>query len=574
MHSTFQTATKLIGFAWIGLLVGACSDTPTTLTQTNSGPVQGIVIDTVSLYRGIPYAAPPIADLRWRAPQAVEPWSDVLAAAEFGPACWQDNSGGNAQFLERLTSGAGMGGFTTWMLTTFSGAFELPLSEDCLTLNIAAPNQAEQPLPVMFWIHGGGHAFGSGGGPYESVGLAKKGVVLVSINYRLGLYGFFSHPELVAEDEHGSTGNYGMLDQIAALHWVRENIANFGGDPNNITIFGESAGGHSVGQLMASPLSKGLFQRAIAQSGTGFYQFQATAEAYERMSGLDAGLALAKRLGVESVKGADGTNQISALRNLSTEDLAVVAGDPELSATYHPQIDGYVLPSSTAHIFAAGEQARVPLIVGSNADEGSILYHFGMTPVDGGPPTQPTDTAEWEDLLASQFGDQATQVALHYAVDTDQQVSKAAQTLMGDTWFGRHAYYMAQSHAAAGHPTYLYFYERHPPSEQQTIGASHALELNHVFDGLIPGWPTDQRDDELRGQMQGYWSSFAKNGNPNDTTLPIWPNFDALNAQELALGHDQSQARPVSRQARYRAMYQQFTDRMGLVQTLSNVGGG
>ncbi|MEM7077027.1 MAG: carboxylesterase family protein [Pseudomonadota bacterium] len=559
MRTTLLLATGVI------LLLSACGPTPTGVVDAPAGPISGVRSDATQFYRGIPYAQAPVGDLRWRAPEPLPAWRETLAAQEFGPACWQPTNSGNEQFLERLTEGAGMGGFTQWLLTSFAGLAELEVSEDCLTLNIAMPQGAKN-LPVMFWIHGGGHQFGSGGGPYESASLAAQGVVLVSINYRLGLYGFFAHPELAAEDPHGSTGNYGTLDQIAALQWVQDNIAAFGGDPENVTIFGESAGGHSVGQLMASPVARGLFHRAIAQSGTGFYQFQATDADYERVSGFAAGRDLARRAGVA------GEDEIDGLRDLSTEDLAPLATDPELSETFHPQIDGYVLPRSTAQIFTEGAQAAIPLMVGSNADEGSVLYYFGLPPVDGSTNPPPTTVAEWEAMLRDSFGVNAEAVNSHYRVDTDQDVVKAAEQLMGDTWFGRHAFYMAHKHGASGLPAYLYFYERHPPTEAQTIGASHALELAHVFGGFIPMWPWDERDDELSSQMQTYWVNFAATGDPNRDGLPAWPTFDGLAPQEMSFGHERTVANPVARLQRYLAMQAQFDQRVAAA-TIGMEGG-
>ena len=550
--------TKLNGALAAMLIAGllsACGSTPSDPVTIAQGDLQGINENGIVVFRNIPYAAPPIGDLRWRAPQPGPNWEGVRDASAFGPACWQDTSGGNADFMESLTQGAGMGGFTQWFLTTMTSFGSTEVAEDCLSINIMAPEGAER-LPVMFWIHGGGHQFGSGGQLYESPSLVGQGIVLVSINYRLGLYGFLAHPELSAQDPNGSSGNYGMLDQIAALAWVRDNIAAFGGDPHNVTIFGESAGGHSVGQLLASPLAEGLFHRAIAQSGTGFYQFQATQAAYERISGHEAGREVARAAGV------GGKDEIAALRKMSTQDLWEVAVDPVLSGTYHPQIDGYVLPRSTAQIFAEGTQLKVPLIVGSNADEGSVLYYLGLPPVDGGPPEQPETLKAWDDLLENQFGTAAPKIDATYQVDLDTDVPRAAEQLMGDTWFGRHAFYMAQSHSAAGYPTYLYFYERHPPTENQTIGASHALEISHVFGGFIPMWPTDDRDDQLGSEMQRFWTTFARTGNPNAEGLPAWGSFNDLEANEMAFGHERSYTRRVAREDRYRAMSAQFEKRV------------
>ena len=421
------------------------------------------------------------------------------------------------------------------------------VSEDCLTLSVISPLNVTEPLPVMFWIHGGAHQFGDGGQWYESASLVNQGVILVNINYRLGLYGFFAHADLAAEDDNGSTGNYGMLDQLAALQWVQDNIENFGGDPNNVTIFGESAGAHSVGQLMASPLSKGLFHRAIAQSGAGFHQFQSTHSNYEHDSGYQSG---AKAVTVMNVEGDDA---ISRLRAMTTEQLQKMAVMPELSATYHPQIDGYVLPQSTAQIFAEGRQMPVPLIVGSNADEGSVLYYLGLPPVDGNEALDPRSVSAWESILDDAFGANAPEVLKHYQPQTDDDVVKLAETMMTDSLFGRHAYYMAGAHGKKAHPAYFYFYERHPPTADQTIGASHALEINHVFGGLMPLWPSDERDAELTTEMQRYWVQFARTGNPNYEGAQYWPAFSD-SPREMVFGHERTADRAVDRKKRYEAM--------------------
>ena len=523
---TGRRGASLCGAVWL-LAMGlyGCGGEPQV--STSYGVVAGKRDGNVLEYLGIPYAQPPLGELRWADPEPPQPWDGVRDAKLKGNACIQ--------------WATGIPAFTP--------------NEDCLTLNIWVP-AGEGSHPVMFWIHGGAHQYGSGGRNYDSTTLANRGVLLVSINYRLGLYGFFAHPELALEDPNGSTGNYGMLDQIAALQWVRDNIGAFGGDPENITIFGESAGAHSVGQLMASPVAQGLFHKAIAQSGSGFYQFQSVDQAYERISGIDAGLQAAELLGLS------GTEQIPAMRSLSTEELLKVAVHPEISATFHPQIDGYALPDATSRIFTESGQASVPLMVGSNADEGSVLYHFGMSPVDGATEMQrPQTVSEWEQLLMAQFADEAKSVAVHYAVDQDDDVDAAAEQLTGDSWFGRHAYYMAQRHAEAKNPTFLYFYERRPASDEETIGATHALELNSLFGGFIPFWPRDERDDELVEHMQLYWTNFAKNGDPNGTDLPNWNPFHSLNSQELALGHKRTYSRPVARADRYQAMAGQFLRR-------------
>ncbi|MEQ8860951.1 MAG: carboxylesterase family protein [Pseudomonadales bacterium] len=551
-----RAAGRTLLWILLAALAGSgCSPQRSAAVSTSDGDVQGVIEDGVRVFRGIPYAEAPVGDLRWRAPRPAPAWDGVREVTDYGPACWQATDAGDAMFLNALAEGSGMPGYGRWLITTLAGMAAPEVSEDCLYLNVVAPVAPAEALPVMVWIHGGGHQFGSAN-PYESHSLPARGVVLVTINYRLGLYGFLAHPQLAAEDAHGSSGNYGMLDQIAALQWVQANIAAFGGDPDNVTIFGESAGGHSVGQLMVSPPARGLFHRAIAQSGIGFYQFQAMDQAIERDSGFGAGRRVAELAGVT------GDGEIEALRKLSTEALRDVALNPEVSETFHPQIDGFVLPESTALAFAAGREAPVPLIVGSNADEGSVLYHFGLTPVDGAELAQPQTVAEWDALLDQAFGPRAGKVALAYGVDGDADVVSAAELLMADSWFGRHAYYAAERHARNGFPTYLYFYERRPPSPDQTIGASHALEIAHVFGTpMLPFWPTDGRDIELTGEMQSHWVQFARTGDPNAAGLAAWRPFTELAPGEMAFGHDRSGYGPVLRRDRYLAMGEQFAAR-------------
>ena len=550
---------RIIGFTALSLaalLVTGCGEPASQMVNTQSGPVQGVTNEGVAIFRGIPYAAPPIGDLRWAAPQPVQPWTEPLIADVYGPSCWQPTGIGNDAFVSALVAGSGMSEFSQWVLKTGAGLAEVSISEDCLTLNVLTPEiMSEKPLPVMLWIHGGAHQYGSGGDNYESTSLVSNGVILVTINYRLGIYGFMAHPELAAEDANGSTGNYGMLDQIAALQWVKANIEKFGGDANNVTIFGESAGGHSVGQLMASPLARGLFHKAIAQSGTGFQQFQSTNKTNETISGFSAGRKVAAMVGIS------GDKEIAKLRAMSTETLAEAAIDLEISSTFHPQIDGYVLPKSTSQIFASGEQAPVPLMLGSNADEGSVLYYMGLTPVDGSPVRGPATIEQWDSLLQEEFGDHADALSIHYAIDGDNDVVKGAEQLMGDSYFGRHAYFMAQRHSAAGNPTFMYFFERRSASPDETIGATHAFEIFPVFGSTFPLWPTDERDAILSKEMQSYWTSFAKVGDPNNDRAPTWQSFSALQPTEMALGHEKSYSRPVARMGRYEAMNGQLLRR-------------
>ena len=292
----------------------------------------------IQVYRGIPFAAPPVDDLRWKPPQPAAHWQGVREAKEYGPACWQTQYPGGSIYVSKLP----------------------PLSEDCLTLNIwTGAKSAKDKLPVMVWIHGGGFTRGTGTSTsYDGENFARKGVVLVTINYRLGIFGFLAHPALTAESSHHASGNYALLDQIAALEWVKKNIAAFGGDPRNVTIFGESAGSWAVNCLMASPLAKGLFQRAIGESGGQFSPMKSLADAEK------AGRQFAASLGVSADADA-----LKALRAKPAEELLKASDTPTAS----PDVDGWVLPEEINTIFAAGKQNDVPLIVGSNADEGTTL---------------------------------------------------------------------------------------------------------------------------------------------------------------------------------------------------------
>ena len=256
-----------------------------------------------------------------------------------------------------------------------------------------------------------------------------------------------------------------------------------------------------------------------------------------------------------------GSDEITQLRAMSVEALAEAATDLEISSTFHPQVDGYVLPKPTSQIFALGEQAPVPLMLGSNADEGSVLYYMGLTPVDGSTITGPETIKQWDNLLLNEFGDQANALSIHYAVDGDSDVVKGAEQLMGDSWFGRHAYFMAQRHSTAGHPTFMYFFERRSASPDETIGATHAFEIFPVFGSTLPLWPTDERDEILSNEMQSYWSNFAKAGDPNNDRAPAWQSFSLLQPTEMALGHEKSYSRPVARMDRYEAMNGQLLRR-------------
>ena len=329
-------------------VVGAAAQSergPVVLTP--SGELEGVWADAgagVSVFRGVPFAQPPVGGRRWRPPVAVEAWDGTRAAAEFGPACWQARNADNSPYARG----------------------ELPRSEDCLTLNLWTAARVGERRPVMVWFHGGGHSSGTGSATiFDGTAMAKKGVVMVTANYRLGPLGFLAHPALTAESAEQASGNYGILDHVATLEWVRDNIAAFGGDPGNVTIFGQSAGSWSVCVLQASPLAKGLFHKAIGHSGGCFGAPRAhlatTGGSATAVSGHDAGLAVAARLGVEG----GGADAAAALRAVEPEALL------EAGRGTGVVVDGWVLPDLPDAIFAAGGQNDVPVIVGSMSDEGT-----------------------------------------------------------------------------------------------------------------------------------------------------------------------------------------------------------
>lgn len=564
------TYSKLRGCSCLFLLLVAGCGGPATgpVVTTPLGEVQGNLVDGIHVFRDLPYATPPVGELRWQRPQPVAAWEGLRDATKNRPICEQPlgDDDLNNSFLDRLLAGAGFSTFGKFMISTFAslGGGET-MSEDCLTLTVRTQSlQADAKLPVMLWIHGGGHRYGYGNqGFSDSNALASRGVVQVSINYRLGIWGFFAHNELALEDANGSTGNYGLLDQIESLRWVQQNIAAFGGDPDNVTIFGESAGGHSVGQILASPLARDLVHGAIAQSGTGNQQMQHVHHQVESIAGVTAGARFAGLAGIK------GDNQLAGLRALSVERIRALENtDPEIASTWHPHVDGYALTKTVAQTFAAGEQARVPFVLGSNADEGSVLGYVIPISIDGAPELRPETIDDWDNYLNNHI----PALASEYAVEREADLLQAHFRLVGDAMFGRHAFYTAENHFATGAATWLYFFERTPASPEQIIGATHALELQPVFNSYIPFWPKDDRDDELAGQMGTYWTNFAKTKNPNSPAtdgLPQWPGFDPALPQELGLGHEITAARSVDRQHIYEGMRAQQARRLQRVQQIT-----
>ena len=484
--------------------------------KTESGLVAGSGGE-VQVFKGIPYAAPPVGDLRWRPPQAPQPWQGVRQATEFGPACAQPASL--------------MGNFPNQ-------------SEDCLTLNVWTPaKKAGQRLPVMVWIYGGGFIQGATSQPvYSGESLARQGVVVVTINYRLGEFGFLAHSRLTAESPHHSSGNYGLLDQIAALKWVQRNITAFGGDPKRVTIFGESAGGASVYLLLVSPLAKGLFQRAIAESGG------AVSVPIRHRSETWYGYMPAERLG--QALGED----LAALRAKTTAEILALAGPlgtdlfsdkPAGEGTqYRPIVDGFVLPDDPEESLDAGRLHNVPLLTGANADEGTLFMLLN--------PPQGRTLGAYRDYVRSRYGESADRLLALYPAASDAEVRSALGRLIADSRFLYGARSMLRAMARKNPRVYAYHFTRvSRASGPMRLGAFHAAEIPYVFANLsvplsaaLGAGPAayDDRDRALSREMSAAWVRFAATGDPNGPGLPAWPTYKAASDQYLEFG-DTTQVR-------------------------------
>ncbi len=432
----------------------------------------------VRVYKGIPFAAPPLGNLRWRAPKPAADWAGVRKADQFSATCMQ----------------------TPYAEGSLYRSEPQPVSEDCLYLNIwTAAKSPSDKRPVMVWIHGGAFTRGSGSTPtYNGENFAKKGVVLVTINYRLGIFGFFAHPELTAESEHHSSGDYGILDEIAALEWVRKNIAAFGGDPNRVTIFGESAGSWAVNVLVASPLTKGLFQSAIGESGGNFNVMTKLADLEK--SGARAG-------------------NLQELRAKSADEVLKMTGG------FSVNVDGWLLPTDVMTIFEKGKQNDVPVLIGSNADEGTAFMPPKIT------------LAGYEATAKQRFGANAERFMKLYPATSDDEAWKASAALMRDQTFGIQMRTWARMQTKTGKaPAYLYYFSRVAPGPMSAhYGAFHASEISYVFGtGDIGKRHWEGIDHQLSETMSSYWVNFASTGNPNGKGLPTWPVYDEN--KDLAMG--------------------------------------
>ena len=461
--------------------------------RTESGAISGVRESGLRIYKGVPFAAPPVGDLRWRPPARMASWTGIRKADGFAPACMQ----------------AGV---------SMSGETPPAVSEDCLYLNIWTPaKSAREHLPVIAWIYGGGYINGSASMPlYWGDRLARKGVIVVTIAYRLGPLGFLAHPELTRESPHHSSGNYGLMDQIAALEWIQMNIAAFGGDPKTVAIAGQSSGAISVSILMASPLAKGLFQRAIGESG-GLFEPLQLAPKYLLANAERDGEKYAASLGAISLK---------ELRRLPANLFSGNAG-----GIVHPVIEPYVLPLSPYEAFTSGQQNDVPLLLGSNAEEARSLVD--VTHVKA---------ATFDSDIEQSYGKLPAPLLAAYPHATDEEARQARLDLERDLRFGWDMWAWARLQAGTGQrPVFYYSFKQQPPfpagSVYESWGASHFAELWYVFDHLDQApWRWSRADRKLAEEISSYWVNFARSGNPNGRGLPAWPAFTSADSKVLDLG--------------------------------------
>jgi para-nitrobenzyl esterase len=470
---------------------------PESAVTVTGGQIRGVLSEPhpdIIAFKGVPFAAPPVGELRWRPPAPVVPWQGVREAATTGPACLQTG--------------------------------RLAQSEDCLFLNVWAPRTIVKPLPVMVWIHGGGFRSGTGGSS-DGAPLASKGVVLVTINYRLNVFGFLAHPALSAESSHHASGNQGLMDMVAALEWVRSNIASFGGDPRRVTIFGESAGGGAVMALMIVPQARGLFHRAIAESPY--------VHGWDRpLSARARGWAPAENVGLELGKalGATGANALATMRAATTAEIMKAADEGPLfkwsGTIWAPNVDGWVLPDDPIRLYNSGRQHNVPLIAGINDNEGSLFrsrYNIH-------------DVNAFESYVRTDFGSIAPEVLAQYGVKSAGDVNAGLDHLVHDMFFAGPARLEMRAHTKVSSPAWFYHFAQVPPTPGgRNFGAHHAAEIPYVFGAMTPTADTQWSDvdRQVSELMMSYWTQFAATGDPNREGLPKWPRFDKTNDVYLTI---------------------------------------
>lgn len=460
--------------------------------RIESGLVEGVAGKTagVQVFKGIPYAAPPVGDLRWRPPQPPAKWDGVRKTEKFSDSC--------VQSLARSRN--------PW---TAEFMVQNDASEDCLCLNVwTAAKSSNDRRPVFVWIHGGGFNEGSGEvAVYDGEELSKKGLVVVTINYRVGILGFFTHPDLAKESDTGAAGNYGLLDALASLRWVQKNIAAFGGDPNRVTVAGQSAGASAVHALTASPLAKGLFQRAVAESGSG-------------VGRPSRKLADALQDGVKYAEAKKAT--LKDLRALASKDLTPVSG-----LRFSPVVDGWFLTDSNEAVFAAGKQNDVPTLTGLTADEGSASPTYGKIPAD-----------EFQKQASGRFGELGEAFSKLYPCNNPAQCGNSQKQSARDQGIVSMYLWASARAKTARTKAFTYYFSRAIPwPEQPQYQAFHTSDVPYVFANLhLLNRPWEAADRKLSEQMSSYWVNFAASGDPNGKGLPNWPAFDPKNEVTMELG--------------------------------------
>lgn len=456
--------------------------------KVEAGLVSGVPARdaSITVYKGVPFAAPPVGELRWRAPQPAIPWQGVRKADQFGNGCFQ------VQMQRDVSSG----------------------SEDCLYLNVwTGANSSAERRPVFVWIYGGRFTLGAGSDAlFDGEGLARKGVVVVTMNYRLGVFGFLATPELSQESGHNSSGNYGVLDQIAALQWVKKNIAAFGGDPNRVTIAGQSAGGASVLLLTDSPLAKGLYHRAIIES---------------RARSLRSSLQTAERAGVKYGE-AHGAHNLKELRALSWDQLKAGNNgndEEEGGPLFRPVVDGWVIPLDYKHYYVKGLPSDIPVIAGNNLDE------------SGASPQPNAKLNQFQSDARKKYGPIAEEFLKLYPATSDQEASLAQNAAARDD--SRIATFLLTTQAKRKNKVYTYFWEHAPPGpDREKRGAYHESEINYIFNNLYAtNRPWEDADWKIADTMSSYWANFAATGDPNGKGLPKWPATEGKSPVVMEVGN-------------------------------------
>jgi para-nitrobenzyl esterase len=537
-HLTEQRkpATMRRGFHWAAtsvfvlILANACLG---SLPSVSSGPavrveagvLEGMQFGTAEnevAFLGVPYAAPPVGELRWKPPQPVSRWNGTRKATEFGAVCPQLPAG--------------------WLPT-------LPWNEDCLYLNVWTTQlDALAKRPVIVYFHGGSNTAGYSQLTPLGPALSRLGVVVVSANYRLGPLGFFAHPTLTAESKHHSSGNYGLLDQLQALKWVRENISRFGGDPDRVTVMGQSSGAVDICLLMASPLAAGLFQRAIMESGDcqgTFNEDIRTPVRYNGISGTGEGTGerLANDLGV-----ADGPDALQKLRSIPADEI-LKSWSKDRKVHFDAIVDGWIVPEQPASVFAEGKQMHVPVLVGSNADEATV---FGLNDVK--------TVDQYKAYLLRDTENYSGQEFRAFPATSDADVPAAYLRLENDS-FAYGAYSMAQMMTRTGQKAFLYYFTYVETGKRAPLGAYHGEELNFLSNVFPDDWEHSQDDEKLGEIVRTYWVQFAKTGDPNVAGVPQWPAYHARKDECFELGRTIG-GRPVAvqLQALERIMKQIFAE--------------